>query len=92
MSRHKLKISTHIILTQDNKILLSLRPATKGSKEEWGLIGGHLEQGESITDATIRETFEEIGITLSRDNIKLALVMQGRDPEYIGFFFVCKDT
>ncbi len=36
--------------------------------KEWGGVtfpGGHVEKGESFTDAVIREVFEETGLTIS---------------------------
>lgn len=41
----------------------------------WSLVAGHVENGESATAAMIRETYEEIGITLSPDQIKVVHVM-----------------
>ncbi len=40
--------------------------------DEWGGItfpGGHVEEGESFTDAVIREMFEETGLTISSPQI-----------------------
>ena len=50
--------------------------------------GGHVEHGESFTEAAIRETFEETGLTVS--NLKLCGVKQfqtQKDARYVVFFY-----
>lgn len=44
----------------NDKVLMILR--TKDGK--WGFPGGKLEKGEGFYDATVRETVEEIGLSL----------------------------
>ena len=50
--------------------------------------GGHVEHGESFTEAAIRETFEETGLTVR--NLKLCGVKQfqtQKDARYVVFFY-----
>ena len=50
--------------------------------------GGHVEHGESFTEAAIRETFEETGLAVS--NLKLCGVKQfqtQKDARYVVFFY-----
>lgn len=73
------------LVCQDNKILLQNR-----KKEDWPgytLPGGHIEKGESIVDAVIREMKEETGLTIR--NPKLCGVKQFPIPEgrYVVFLF-----
>jgi 8-oxo-dGTP pyrophosphatase MutT (NUDIX family) len=35
----------------------------------WHLVGGKVDTGESIQDCFIRETMEEIGVTITRDDL-----------------------
>jgi nucleoside triphosphatase len=48
------------IFDSQKKILLIRSP--KWTKGEWHVPGGHIEIGESIKDAILRETFEETGL------------------------------
>lgn len=48
-----------VVLNQENKILL-----LKGPKRGWEMPGGHVEEGESLASAAIRETKEETGIDI----------------------------
>ena len=51
--------------------------------------GGHLEQGESLVESTIREMYEETGLTVS--NLKFCGIVQWFNPttelQYIVFLF-----
>jgi 8-oxo-dGTP diphosphatase len=51
------------ILLRNNKILLGKRTEHRDFYPGvWDIIGGHCEDGESFTDALIRELSDEIGI------------------------------
>jgi 8-oxo-dGTP diphosphatase len=48
-----------IVLNEHNEILL-----IKGPRRGWEMPGGQVEEGESLKEAAIRETFEESGIEI----------------------------
>jgi isopentenyldiphosphate isomerase len=58
--------------TKDGHILLSQRAATKSIYPLlWDVsVAGHVDSGESITQAAIREAQEEIGLTLSENDLQ----------------------
>lgn len=53
-----------LVVNNNGEILLSKHPSWSGGKQ-WVLHGGHIETGEKIFDAAVRETKEETGINVS---------------------------
>ncbi len=57
-------VGSNCIVVRDNAILLGLR---RGAGEgKWGIPGGHLEPGERVVDAALRELKEETGLEAPR--------------------------
>jgi len=52
-----------LAITDDRKIVLAR------SKRGWGLLGGHIEDGETLDDALTRESQEEGGFTPSSPRV-----------------------
>ena|SRR3989344_4027134 len=88
MSRHTIIPDTVVILQQGNKVLLGLRQNTTYMDNYWGLVGGHVEEHETFTQAILREAKEELGIVL--EDLRMVHVMQHNrhgEPERIHTFF-----
>lgn len=51
-----------LFLLKDNQVLLAMKKRGFG-EGRWNGVGGKIEEGESIEQAMIRETQEEIGVT-----------------------------
>lgn len=62
------------VVTNTKKQLLLFRRSQTGV---WSLPGGHMNIGESLEETTVRETFEETGITLH--SISLIRLVSGKD-------------
>lgn len=60
------------ILEQAGKILFLLRKNTPIFSNYYGLVGGKVEDGESVVTALIRELHEEIGIVMTHNDMNLA--------------------
>ena len=54
----------------NNKFLILYRPKTKYQNNEWGLVGGKINPGESPEQALIREISEEIDFDASNKKIE----------------------
>ncbi len=89
-NRFKALVTTHLILINENQILLSLRENTGYGDGLYSVISGTLDGQESVVQATIREAKEEAGITLCPENVKFACSMHclsEEGKEFIEFFF-----
>ena len=52
-----------LFIRPDGKVLLGLRaPTKKVWPGHWDTIGGHVEDGESLEEALVREAREEVGV------------------------------
>ena len=56
-------------LENNGEILLLHRHNDKPQGGTWGIIAGKLDADENSLDTIIRESFEEIGVKLNKDNI-----------------------
>jgi 8-oxo-dGTP diphosphatase len=84
--------AAYVVLRRGNEILLQLRANTGYQDGNYGLVSGHVEAGETYTQAMIREAKEEAGITLVPEHLFVAHVMhrkdEGVDNERADIFFV----
>ncbi|HUJ15114.1 MAG TPA: NUDIX domain-containing protein [Thermoanaerobaculia bacterium] len=71
--------AAHIwIVAPDGRILLQRRSLRKENNPGlWDVsAAGHLSAGESAIDAAIRETFEELGLTIAPDELKFIVTLR----------------
>ncbi len=67
--------ASYLVLIRNNKILLLRRFNTGFEDGNYSVIAGHVERGETFTQCIIREAYEEAGITLKEEDIKVSHVM-----------------
>lgn len=90
--RFEAKVAVHLILTNDRGECPFLRRFNTGYKDgEYGLVSGHVEKGENLKSAMIRESHEEVGITLSPDDLDVVGVIPSLPNSYV-YFFLHADT
>lgn len=91
-NRFMLYASVHILFVKENKILLLLRKNIT-SDGQYGLVAGHLESGETITSAFLREAKEEVGVNIDPKDIKISTVCHSininNGREFIQFYAIC---
>lgn len=68
--------AVYVIFKKDGKVAFVLRTNTDWMNDHYGLPAGKVEKGETYTQAAIREAKEEVGITLTPDQVKPVLTWQ----------------
>lgn len=80
-------IAVHLLLVKDERVLLLRRYNTGYEDGNYSVVAGHIEGGEDLKTATIREAQEEAGIEISRSSLDVVGVIHFKeDAEYIHFF------
>lgn len=84
-------VDVHVILRRAGRVLLLRRAGDVYASGQLCLPSGHMEQGESICQAAVRETFEETRIVLDPAALRHVLSIHQRNPgtadTRIGFAF-----
>ena len=92
--RFKAHVSAHVLFIKDKNVLMSLRKNIT-SDGLYGLVAGHLEGKETVTDAILREVKEEVGLDLDKNNIEIKTVCHSyskhNEREFIQFYAICRD-
>jgi len=94
--RHTNIPASYLFLIRDNEILLLRRYNTGYEDGNYSVIAGHVDKGESFTEAIIREAKEEANITLKKDDLKVVHIMHRnskttKNNERIDTFFVAEN-
>lgn len=88
MARNELAVFTTLILVENEKGQLLVEDR---KDPDWPGIcfpGGHVEKGESFTEAAVRETFEETGLNIRDPRLVGVKQFQTkRDERYVVFFY-----
>lgn len=85
LERLKYKCAVFVILKKDNKVLLLERSNTGQGDGKFVLPAGHIEAGETVFSAAIRELKEEVGISVDESHLKFVEVIHRKRPQYIYF-------
>jgi mutator protein MutT len=89
-TRHdRYPVAAHLILRNPHgQVLLMRRAGSNYAVGRLAFPAGHVDHGETPTASIIRETREEIGITITPEELTSAGVMFRRSSEaYVDFFF-----
>lgn len=100
-SRFQVVPAAYVICCRDSgsgtEVLLQLRRNTGYMDGHWACAAaGHVEAGESVLDAAVREAAEELGVTISPADLHPLTTMHrthsnGRPvDERVDFFFTCR--
>jgi len=86
---HKVIPATYLVLQKENKILLLRRFNTGYEDGNYSFIAGHVNKGETFTQAMVREAKEEAGIDIKPEVLEVVHVMHRRsfEQERVDLFF-----
>ncbi len=80
-------VTVHLLFFQEGKVLLSRRYQTGYMDGHYSVPAGHLDGGETVTQAAVREGREETGLDLAPQDISFACVLHRfEDEERVDFF------
>lgn len=83
-----------LIVYNDEVLLQKRSPTSKKFPNYWIGPGGHVDSNEDFLSAAIRETYEESGVKVKENEIKLRSVAIGRHEDrqevYMALFFLVK--
>ena len=75
-------VAVHLLLRKpDGQILFMRRQNTGYADGRWSLPAGHVEAGETLTAACVREAFEETLLELDPDSLAFALLQHKHDDD-----------
>ena len=77
---HRFRVvpAVYVYLRRDDQVLLQLRAGTGYRDGYWAGAAGHVEPGESVLDAAVREVREEVGVDVdSGDLVPVTTVHRG---------------
>ncbi|MGE5402265.1 MAG: NUDIX hydrolase [Ignavibacteriales bacterium] len=89
MERTLYPAAIHLFFRKDNNILLLRRFNTGYEDGNYSVVAGHVENGESVIQAGIREACEEVSVNIMPGDLKIQGVMHRKSSdERIDFFAV----
>ena len=85
--RNKIPVAVHLFFLRDKQILLLRRFNTGYEDGNYSVVAGHVDAGETVSQAVIREAKEEVGVTIKPADIQIVHVMNRKsEDERIDFF------
>jgi len=82
----------HLFLVDKDKILLLRRFNTGYEDGNFSVPAGHLDGGETVKQAAIREAVEEVDVVISPEDLEIVQVMHRKTEqgERIDYFLRCE--
>lgn len=91
--RYRIPVAVFMILIRDSELLMIQRATTGWMDGFWSLPAGSLDPNEDVLSAVIRETKEEVGVDINKENARLVNVMhtnvEGKD--WLNLIFMTKE-
>ncbi|HLA07453.1 MAG TPA: NUDIX domain-containing protein [Anaerolineales bacterium] len=89
MTRTRFPVTVHLFFFRENQVLLLRRFNTGFRDGEYSVPAGHMDGGETVMQAAVREAQEETGIHLEEKDLTFSTVMHRiEDDERVDFFLL----
>jgi 8-oxo-dGTP diphosphatase len=89
--RSRYTVAVHLFFLRDDQVLLIRRFNTGYEDGNYSVVAGHVDAGESVTQAAIREAKEEAAVTLEPADLQIVHVMNRKaEDERIDFFITVR--
>lgn len=89
MTRAHFPVAVHLFFFREDCVLLLRRFNTGFGDGQYSLPAGHLDGGETVKEACIREALEEIGVRIEESHLSFSAVMHRMEgDERVDFFFM----
>jgi len=86
--RARFPVTVQLFFFRENRILLLRRFNTGFRDGEYTVPAGHIDGGETILEAAVREAKEEAGVHIAIEDLTYSTVMHRiEDEERVDFFF-----
>lgn len=85
--------AVYLVLIKEGQVLLSRRFQTGYEDGNYSMPAGHLDGGETLTEAMVREAKEEVDVVVKREELELKHTMHRKasNHERVDFFFTAKN-
>ena len=89
--RSHFAVAVHLFFLRADRVLLLRRFNTGWEDGNYSVPAGHVDAGETVTHAAIREAHEEIGVRLEPQDVEVVHVMHRKsEDERIDFFLLVR--
>lgn len=89
---HYIAVVGVVIINSKNEILLQKRSRFKrANPSKWGICGGKVDLNETTLDTGVRETLEEIGIRLDKEDLRF-LSMDTNEKTHFTVYYIKQDV
>lgn len=92
-TRHSIVVAIYLIFQDKGKVLFLRRLNTGFRDGELTFPAGHVDEGEPVIAAAIREAQEEVGVIITESQLQLVHVTDRNAADYhrLDFYFMCND-
>lgn len=87
--RHTFKVASFVLLLRGDETFMLRRANTGWADGMWTVPSGHVEKGESVVEAAIKETKEEAGVIVKAEDLTF-VHSHAVEDNYINFYFTTR--